>query len=164
MSDAPEVASWTAVALLPEPPPVDLADRTTFRTSAGEFWECGDSGWDLMIGWLADPATLARFPDHRMHRWEVTEETITGVRSYTRPTTDDEQKEFEEDQNVFLHDMGLPADRPTGFRWLQRLPDGVTVEKIHSATLRAQRDMPIGVHPRDMVPVLRQVLQGLFRS
>jgi hypothetical protein len=50
--------SWDAVAPLPTVPPPALAEDDVLPVGQLRYWECGYSGWHLMLGWLAGPEML----------------------------------------------------------------------------------------------------------
>lgn len=125
-------ADWDSVRVFPAPPPSDLADNQTVTAAGNRYWECGHSGWHLMLGWLGGPGTLMRTPDNRDHYWDVIEHP-TGSRTGRQPMPLDERREIEDSENGYLRFAGLPGDRPYGYRWFQLLPAGLAAEDIHVA-------------------------------
>jgi hypothetical protein len=126
-----ERVGWGTVVLLPVTPPSDLAEDDVLGVGKRQYWECGYSGWHLMLGWLAGPETLMRAPDNRDHYWDVEEQTSSGSRTLRMAMSPDDQRELEDDRNDYLREVGLPADRPHGYRWFQVLPDGLTAGDVH---------------------------------
>lgn len=78
-----------------------------------------------------------RNPDNVEHHCSVTEHTASGVTQHRRPVTEDEQRGIEDDQNSYLHDVGLPANRPYGYRWFQVVPEDRAVGDILAAAHEA---------------------------
>ena len=130
-------AGWGSVGSLPAPPPPDLAEDQSITVGGRQYWECGHSGWHLMLGWLCGPETLMRTPDNREHHWDVTEHTPTGVRTGRQSMPPDDRREIEDSENEYLDLAGLPSDRPYGFQWFQVLPSGLTAEDIRIAANQA---------------------------
>ncbi|MGC4771548.1 DUF5956 family protein [Micromonospora sp. DT44] len=124
------------------------------------LWELSESGWDAMLGYLADPATLARCVETRHHQVEVTVIDRTAKRTLFVPRTADDQATIDEAANSYLRDVGLPQ-RPTGYRWFQRLPGDITVTDIDEAVYAAVKDLPRDHHPAEAVPAIRAALKGL---
>ena len=123
--------------MLATPPPSGLTEEQTITVGGRQYWECGHTGWHLMLGWLSGPETLMRVSDNRDHYWDVTEHTPTGIKTGRQPMAPDDRREIEDDQNAYLDYAGLPSDRPHGYRWFQVLPDGLTVEDVHAAANEA---------------------------
>ena len=86
------------------------------------------------------------------------------ARPHRAPVTEDEQREAEEDANAYLHDVGLPADRPYGYRWFQVLPEGGSARDIRAAAYRAieMSGLPDSHHPREAVPFIRAAIDRLY--
>ncbi|PPA57915.1 hypothetical protein BAW75_22475 [Micromonospora chalcea] len=115
-----------------------------------------------MLGYLADPATLARCVETRHHQVEVTVIDSTGERTFFVPRTADDQQIIDEGANSYLRDVGLPQ-RPTGYRWFQRLPGDLTVKDIDEAVYEAIRELPRDHHPAEAVPAIRAAMERLYR-
>ncbi|WP_091464482.1 DUF5956 family protein [Micromonospora inyonensis] len=61
-----------------------------------------------------------------------------------------------------LRDAGIP-DRPTGYRWFLRLPDGYSGEQVESAVIRAVGQLPADhVRPAQFAPRIREVLEDVY--
>lgn len=161
---ADDRAGWESAGLLPSPPPPVLDEDQTVKVGEREYWECGHTGWHLMLAWLAGPVTLTRYPDNVEHYWDVTEHTESGVRNYRRPVTADERREIEDHQNSYLYEVGLPADRPYGYRWFQVLPQGRTAGDIHVAANESivASGLRNSHHPREAVPFIRHAIGYLY--
>lgn len=154
--------AWDTAQPLPGTPP-DFSDRRdTIDTPKGRYWELSESGWDAMLGYLADPATLARYAETRQHQVEVKVIDSAGERTFFVPRTADDQQIIDEAANSYLRDVGLPQ-RPTGYRWFQRLPGDLTAKDIDEAVYAAIRDLPRNHHPAEAVPAIRAALKRLYR-
>ncbi|MET8063867.1 DUF5956 family protein [Micromonospora sp. NPDC005313] len=155
--------AWDTAAPFPGSPP-DISDRRhTIDTPAGRYWELSESGWDAMLGYLASPATLARYGETRQHQVEVTVSDGSGERTLFVPRTADDQAIIDEAANSYLRDVGLP-ERPTGYRWFQRLPNDLTVKDIDEAVYEAIKHLPLDHHPAEAVPTIRAALEELHRE
>ncbi|GAA2217054.1 DUF5956 family protein [Micromonospora olivasterospora] len=155
--------AWDTAQPFPGSPP-DISDRRhTIDTPDGRFCELSDSGWDAMLGYLADAATLVRYPETRQHQVEVKLSDSTGERTFFVPRTADDQAIIDEAANSYLRDVGLP-ERPTGYRWFQRLPGDLTVKDIDEAVYAAIKHLPLDHHPAEAVPAIRAALAELFRE
>jgi hypothetical protein len=161
MSDSAS-SGWHLAGMLPFAPPDTLDDHDVLDTGRGRYWECGLSDWHLLAGWLAGPETLMRFPDHREH-W-ITEHCITetgDVEVSRRLETAEERQERDDWTNEHLRDLGLP-ERPNGYRWFQRVPDGLTGRDVLAAAGRAQAELPDGLAMRLTVPFIRAAVQQVY--
>ncbi|WP_341720518.1 DUF5956 family protein [Micromonospora sp. FIMYZ51] len=154
--------AWDTARPFPGPPPGFSDRRDAIDTADGRFWELSESGWDAMLGYLADPATLARCVETRHHQVEVTVIDSTGERTFFVPRTADDQQIIDEGANSYLRDVGLPQ-RPTGYRWFQRLPGDLTVKDIDEAVYEASRELPRDHHPAEAVPAIRAAMERLYR-
>jgi hypothetical protein len=69
---------------------------------------------------------------------------------------------IDEAANSYLRHSDIP-ERPTGYRWFQRLPNGRTLEEVESAIGEAfEVSPPPSMHPRHVMPVMRDVLDRLY--
>ncbi|MFG1950818.1 DUF5956 family protein [Micromonospora sp. NPDC048830] len=155
--------AWNTAQPLPGSPPDSSDRRDVIDTPHGRYWELSESGWDAMLGYLADPSTLARYAESRQHQVEVTVSDSTGERTFRTPRTSEDQAIIDEAANSYLHDLGLP-ERPTGYRWFQRLPDGLTVKDIDEAVYAAIKNLPPDHHPAEAVPAIHAALVKLYRE
>ncbi len=161
MSDSAS-SGWHLAGMLPFAPPQTLDDHDVLDTGQGRYWECGVSDWHLLAGWLAGPETLMRFPDDREHWIRVQCVTETGDLEVSRRLeTAEERRERDEWTNEYLRDLGLP-ERPDGYRWFQRVPDGLTGRDVLAAAGRAQGELPDGLEARLTVPFLRAAVQQVY--
>jgi hypothetical protein len=131
-----------------------------------EGWiELSENGWGAMAAWYAGPDNVRREPmGVRTGLVRVTCEKSDGtVSSWEEPITEDDVRGIEDDIDAYLKDAGLPQ-RPRGYRWFLRLPDGIRGEDDFWDRLnRADMALPRAArHPRDTVPVLGQVVQALY--
>ena len=151
--------------LLPFAPRPDWAKDQTVVVDGRQYWECGTSGWDLMLGWLSGPETLMRSPDNREHYWDVVEHLPGGgVTESRQPMPPEDRLEIEDSENEYLDVAGLPSDRPYGYRWFQVLPGDVVAEDINAAACQAI-DAAGLTHSRYIskaVPHIRAALQRLY--
>ncbi|WP_229397726.1 DUF5956 family protein [Micromonospora okii] len=154
--------AWETAQPFPGSPP-DNSERHAIDTPDGRYWELNGSGWDAMLGYLADPATLVRFAETRQHQIKVTIIDRAGERTFFEPRTADDQAIIDEAANSYLHDVGLPQ-QPTGYRWFQRLPDGLTVRDIEKAVYAAIEHLPPDHHPAEAVPAIRAALARLYHA
>ncbi|MEW2382689.1 DUF5956 family protein [Micromonospora sp. NPDC047707] len=155
--------AWDAAQPFPGSPP-DISDRRdTIDTPDGRYWELSESGWDAMLGYLADPATLSLCPETRQHQVEVQVSDSTGDHTFFVPRTADDQAIIDDAANSYLRDVGLP-ERPTGYRWFQRLPDDLTVKDIDETVYAAIKHLPSDHHPAEAVPAIRAALEELYRE
>lgn len=115
-----------------------------------------------MLGYLAAPAALTRCAETRNHQVEVTVRDSIAESTFYVPRTADDQEIIDESVNSFLRDLGLPQ-RPSGYRWFQRLPNDVTVTDIDEAVYAAIKDLPRDHHPAEAVPAIRAALKKLYR-
>ncbi|MEH0975113.1 DUF5956 family protein [Micromonospora sp. CPCC 205546] len=153
--------AWDTAQPFPGPPP-ETSDRyRAIDTPNGRYWELSESGWDAMLGYLAAPATLARCRETRQHHVEVTVSDSTGEHTFHPPRTANDQAIIDEAANSYLRDVGLP-ERPTGHRWFQRLPNGLTVRDIDEAVYAAIMHLHPGHHPAEAVPAIRTALARLY--
>jgi hypothetical protein len=153
---------WSAAPLLPFAPPEHMDDHDVLTTDDGRYFECGLSDWHLLLGWLAGPDTLRRWPDDREQWWIVECVSGDGGRDTSRRReTAEERREQDEWTNEYLRDHGVP-ERPGGFRWFQRLPDGKTGRDVLAAGNLASGDLPDGVHGAPTVPFLRAAVQRVY--
>ncbi|MFI7159542.1 DUF5956 family protein [Micromonospora chalcea] len=153
--------AWNTAAPFPGSPPDITERRHAIHTPDGRYWELSVSGWDAMLGYLADPSTLARLPETRQHQVEVKIIDRAGERTSFEPRTADDQEIIDEAANSFLRDVGLP-ERPAGYRWFQRLPDDLTVRDIDEAVYEAIKHLPLDHHPAEAVPAIRAALAELY--
>lgn len=157
--------TWSSVALLTAAPPEELGVDDTFRIGANVYWECGHTSWQLMIAWLAGPATLARYPQTRRHHWLEKVPTPAGVvERRSRPVPAEQERAHERQQDADLRHLGLPADRPPGYRWFQVLPAGCTVAELMSQVNMAHAALPDGAQWREVVPLAAAVVRRLYHS
>ena len=110
-----------------------------------------------MLGYLADPATLARCAETRDNQVEVTVCDSIAESTIFVPRTADDQENTDESVNSYLRDLGLPQ-RLSGYRWFQRPPGDLTVKDIDEAVYTAIRDLPRDHHPAEAVPAIRAAL------
>jgi hypothetical protein len=153
---------WSQAPLLPFAPPDDLDDHHVLVTDDGRYFECGRSDLHLLIGWLAGPDTLRRWPDDREQWWTVECGTADGGRETSRRLeTGEERRELDEMTNAYLTEHGLP-ELPGGFRWFQVLPDGRTGCDVLEAAGHAQMRLPDNLHGVPTVPFLRAAIQRVY--
>ncbi|RZU52790.1 hypothetical protein EV385_4674 [Krasilnikovia cinnamomea] len=157
--------AWETAPVLDGTTPDDLLADEPFQTPSGSYWECGHTGWDLMLAWLAGPESIARFPDTRTHHWQVAEEMGPGTREYRLPILADELAENENAADEYLRDGGVPDRRPRGYRWFQLLPEGWLPSEIHAAAHRAIAESGVlSGHPRDLLPIVRVAIGRIYGS
>jgi hypothetical protein len=155
---------WASATLLPIEPPPDLAENETIVVWGLQYWECGSSGWALLLGWLCGPATLIRTADNRDHHMTVTEHAQGQAETIRQPTPPEVLHEITDTQNEYLDSAGLPSNRPHGFRWFQVLPDGLTADDIAEAAYDAidAAGLTNSRHISESVPHIRQALRHLY--
>jgi hypothetical protein len=124
--------TWADATQLSEAPPSGEEPDSLLIINGSRYWEIGLSGWDAMLGWFCGPSSIVKYPEDRRFNVVVLEETNEGVSQREEPRTIEDQENIDESLNSFLRDFGLP-EPPTGFRWFQQLPEGVTVEQIQLA-------------------------------
>ncbi|WP_326556535.1 DUF5956 family protein [Micromonospora sp. NBC_01796] len=158
-------SSWEGVVLLPvEPPP--LSDRDEVFVVDGErYRELSESGWDALMAWLVGISHLARYPERRTQHVDVTVTDRLGHvqdRHQVARTAAD-QAIIDTEANSYLRDAGIP-ERPSGYRWFQRLPDGHALEDVEGAVAQAfEVSPPLSMHPRHVAPVMRDALDRIYR-
>ncbi|MEV4481800.1 DUF5956 family protein [Micromonospora coxensis] len=164
MGDSSAVPNaWETAQPFPGSPPDSFDRRSVIDTPHGRYWELSESGWDAMLGYLADPATLARYAERQEHQVEVTVSDSTGEHTFRTPRTSEDQAIIDEAANSYLRDVGLP-ERPTGYRWFQRLPDDLDVKDIDETVYAAIKDLSRDHHPAEAVPAIRAALAELYRE
>ncbi|MFI2646112.1 DUF5956 family protein [Micromonospora fulviviridis] len=164
MGDASAVPNaWDTAQPFPGSPPDSSDRRDVIDTPQGRYWELSESGWDAMLGYLADPATLARYAESREHQVEVTVSDSTGEHTFHTPRTPEDQAIIDEAANSYLRDGGLP-ERPTGYRWFQRLPYDLAVKDIDEVVYAAIKELPPDHHPAEAVPAIRAALMELYQE
>ncbi len=135
-------SAWDTAGLLPVRPPDDLDDSDVIVTDWGTYWECGFSGWQMMLGWFAGPATLLRYPDEREQFSTVVTRDRAGRRQISRrPMTDEERRADALDVEEQLRARGLPVP-PDGFRWFQLVPADGDGRDVRDAFFQVQRSLP----------------------
>ena len=155
------MTAWNTAADLPEAPPESFTEVDVIATGDGRYWECGATGFTLMVGWLAGPDTLRRWPETRERTQEVVCHDPDGTRTFQRlPLSEQDVREIHDDEDAYLADCGIPP-RPRGYRWFQRLPHGLTSGDVLEAVNRALLDSPTG-HPAEDVPLAWPVLRDLY--
>jgi hypothetical protein len=158
MTDTP----WSAAPLLPFAPPENMDDDDVLVTDDGRYFECGLSDWHLLIGWLAGPGTLRRWPDDREQWWTVECSTPDGGRETSRRReTAEERRELDEMTHEYLAEHGVP-NQPAGYRWFQRLPGGRTGTDVLDAAGRVGMELPGHLHGAPTVPFLRAAVQRVY--
>jgi hypothetical protein len=154
--------TWDEVPLLGSTPPAGSAPGHAFRVGGLRYWECGGTGFDMMIAWVAGFATLRKFPDFRVPMTSHTE-TRPGrrPRTWQQPMDDEFAGEIEDAINGYLTDAGLPG-RPAGFRWFQTCPGGLKPIDLYDAAVEAQSTA--GRSARHQAAAVRQAIAALYRS
>lgn len=165
MTSIDKVPSWDSARMLPEPPPEMANIYDTVHTPWGRYWECGHSGWDLLIAWLAGPETLARYPESEQQYWTVTRFASGKTKEAREPETPENRAIAIEAKNSVLREAGLPSI-PDGYRWFQVLPNGLTAVDVTSAANRAvaASGLPEGHGPGDEIPFVATEIRRLYQS
>ena len=150
---------------LPAPPPAEFSGDRTVVVHGRRYWECGHTGWHLLLGWLCGPETLRRSPDNRAHYWDVVEPRPGGAEESRQPMPAEDRREIEEGGNEYLDLAGLPSDRPYGYRWFQVLPDGLAADDVHAAAYEAidAAGLAESRYISRAVPHIRAALHRLYR-
>jgi hypothetical protein len=134
-----EGVRWDTVALLPVTPPPDLTEEDVLAVGQRRYWECGYSGWHLMLGWLSCSAMLMRAFDNRDRYWDTQEQAPSGSRAYRMAMLLDNLRELEDDRNDYLLNgwrrIGLAIRVPRG---LER----TVVPSLIGSASSAQRSGP----------------------
>lgn len=154
--------TWEHVRLLTARPPDTEDVYGTVEVDGRRYWECGHSGWHMLIAWLAGQHTLARYPEDRPQYWRHTNNYgRPGVVSKELETA--ELKEIANDSvNDYLIDAGLPK-RPSGYRWFQVLPPNVDASEltasINEAILRSRIKRST---PSVVIPIIEPVIKRAY--
>lgn len=126
------------------------------------YYELTENGQGALIGWLSGAGRLVRCPDRLPH---MTIEVCTGPDGETRetrPRSSTDQQVIDDVVNEHLRDAGIP-DRPTGYRWFLRLPEGFSGERVESAVISAMGRLPADHNrPSQFVPCIRATLQDIY--
>jgi hypothetical protein len=140
---------WDDVPTLADPP-------------ADGYYELTDNGLGALIGWLSGAGRLVRCPDRLPHMTIEVCTSPAGDTSATRPRSAEDQQVIDDGVNDYLRDAGIP-DRPSGYRWFLRLPEGYSGEQVESAVIRAMGNLPADhVRPAQFAPRIREVLQDVY--
>ena len=169
-SSGHDVGRWQRVRLLPEDTPVTTRPG---RPPSARLWVDGtardrvpDTGFTMLIAWLAGPEHLVRLPDREPHTVTTTEIRGTTTTTRTGPRTSADQDTVDLGVEGYLADAGVPAP-PRGYRWYQGLPSGHgTLDDVYAHVDTALREAdPDGtaVHPSRVATVLTGIVTALYR-
>jgi hypothetical protein len=126
--------------------------------------ELPDNGWGALMGWAAGPDNLRRSPSSDEGR------TVTGHIEHAHrrtlfevPFTAADREGVDDDVDMYLRDAGVPQ-RPRGFVWRIRVPDGhvspeAFLADVDGAVFRATGSV---THPMQLLPVFADVLRGFY--
>lgn len=141
---------WDHVRALPDDTePIPLAVRPpSLRLVLGdaEYDRVPDTGWTMLIAWLAGPDHLVRLPDRE-----------------PRPAAD--QNDIDSGLEEYLAEARIPAP-PRGNRWYQRVPAGHgSLEKAYSrlnAHLAEVDPSGEAIRPEQIAPLLADAVAALY--
>lgn len=157
--------SWDQVRVLPHDTAlmslvVHPASTRLVLGGAG-YDEVPDTGWTMLIAWLAGAEHLVRLPDRRTHTVRVA--TVAGTS--VEPRTPADQHGIDRDVEEYLADAQVPGP-PRGYRWYQRVPEGSgSLAEVYSRVNASLRDAdPRGeaFRPRQLAPLMADVVSGLY--
>ncbi|MET9228507.1 DUF5956 family protein [Lentzea sp. NPDC003310] len=120
-----------------------------------------DSGWTMLVAWLAGPEHLVRLPDDEQHLIRV----ATAAGAGTEPRTPADQEVIDDGIDEYLADAHVPGP-PRGYRWYQRLPQGYDdLEKAYrriNAHLRESDPGGAAVRPGQLAPLVAVAVADLY--
>ncbi|QFZ20411.1 DUF5956 family protein [Saccharothrix syringae] len=124
-----------------------------------------DTGFTMLLAWLAGLEHLVRLPDRESHTVTVTEIRGTARITHSGPRTSTDQDTIDEGIEDYLADAGVPAP-PRGHRWYQRLPHGHdTLDDVYAhvnTALRATDPEGTAIHPDQLKPILTDIMAVLY--
>ncbi|OKI18662.1 hypothetical protein A6A25_39630 [Saccharothrix sp. CB00851] len=156
----PQDTPVTTLARRPDrPPPARL------RIEETAYDRVPDTGFTMLIAWLAGPEHLVRLPDREPHSVTTAEIRGTSTTTHTGPRTSTDQEAIDEGIEDYLADAGVPAP-PRGHRWYQHLPAGHgTLDDVYThvhAALREADPDGTAVHPGRLMALLTGIVAGLY--
>jgi hypothetical protein len=128
-------------------------------TIDGELYvELSESGWSVLIGWLAGPGHLLGVPDRREdHQTRITTTDSAGTRTEDVTRTPEDQEIVDEAIRSYLDEAGAEPP-PPGFRWFLKLPHDIDPPEFWQAMGAADP----GGHAVGVVLPLRRALAELL--
>ena len=156
--------TWNQVRILQTRPP-DVEDiYDTVEIGEVRYWECGNSGWHMLVAWLAGPQSIVCYPEDRPQVWEHEHDYNAETRSFSAAETAEERELADDGINAYLRDSGLP-ERPGGYRWFQVLPATLDASKLMAAVNKTVLDSNIkDSNPATIIPVVEDFVRRVYGS
>lgn len=125
-----------------------------------------DTGWGMLVAWLAGPNHLVRLVDDEQHAVTVAVVQGTTTNATTEPRTQADQDTINDGIDEYLSDAQVPTP-PRGYRWYQRVPHGYdSLNEAHAhinAHLREADPDNNAVRPAELAPLVADVVADLYR-
>ncbi|HEV7976105.1 DUF5956 family protein [Amycolatopsis sp.] len=165
---------WQQVPLLSEdtqttalPGRAGGPDSARLEIDGTVYDQVPETGFGMLIAWLAGSGRLVRMPDREPQSVTITAVTATGTASYRVPRTSTDQEVIDEGIEDYLTAADIP-NPPRGHRWYQSLPEGHgTLDDAYAhinAALRSAAPDNAATHPRDIARLLTDIVTTLYRQ
>lgn len=125
-----------------------------------------DTGWGMLVAWLAGPDHLVRLIDDEQHAVTVTVVQGPTSTTATEPRTQADQATIDDGIDEYLSDAQVPTP-PRGYRWFQRVPHGhdslnEAYARINVHLREADPDNN-AVRPEELAPLVANAVADLYR-
>lgn len=126
-----------------------------------------DTGWGMLVAWLAGPDRLVRLVNNEQHAVTVTVVQGTTTTTATEPRTQSDQDTIDDGIDEYLSDAQVPTP-PRGYRWYQRVPrgcDSLNDAYAHiNVHLRESDPDNNAVRPAALAPLVADAVADLYRG
>lgn len=140
-------------------------ESTRLKLDGVTYAQVPDTGWTMLIAWLAGRNHLVRLPDNEQHTVAVT--TVDdGTTTRTRePRNQSDQDMIDDGIDEYLADAWVPSP-PRGYRWYQRPPVGYdNLDDAYAHINRAIQDSGPenkASRPDQLAPLAAQAVAALY--
>lgn len=123
-----------------------------------------DTGWTMLVAWLAGRNHLVRLPDNEQHTVVTPLEDGTTT-STSEPWNQSDQDMIDDGIDEYLADAQVPSP-PRGYRWYQRPPVGYdNLDDAYTYINRAIQDSDPenkASRPDQLAPLAAQAVAALY--
>lgn len=145
--------------------PFDREADTDIDLDGERYRQLGDTGWYMLVSWLAGPRNIRRAPDDRSaHTVRVTtHDRARRATTSTEVRSEADQDMIEEFVNDYLREAGIPA-RPRGFSWHLRVPGGRQATELWRAIHALEEQESTSLEPAGTAAAARAALAEFYGS